>query len=302
MSRVRLAPPHHRRPLLQTTEKGRRDVAVSHGNDDLYRSVGESRRRMAESLPHIGAVELQSVHEVIAQRRPTRQFVGRQSPPTAGGGHAASDSQTGRDELREQREMKDRDVPRMGSLAQGEAKVGEPSGAVHPSPQGGVLERRTRNGGEARQAAGEERTGDRFPALDGPPVVPDEMNRRVGADLGDNRSHVLDQHGQRCIPTAGAGRPSRPHRGRRRPRRGTHWWPSVAPRAPRRHWCRESREPATRWVTLAHPVRSRPGPPRSRGPGARRPRRLCIRLLGSHRGRCTTGGPRAPLRPSGRID
>ena len=169
--------------------------------------------------------------------------------------------------------MKERDVPRMRSLAQGEAKVGEPSGAVPPSPQGGVLERRTRNGGEARDAAGEERTGDRFPALDGPPVVTDEMNRRVRADLGDDRSHVLDQHGQRVIRLLVAERPSRPRRGRRRPRRGTRWWPRVAPRAPRRHWCRESREPATRWVARVHPVRSRPGPPRSRGPGARRPRR-----------------------------
>ena len=48
--------------------------------------------------------------------------------------------QAGGDELREQREMKERDVPRTRGLAHGEAQVGEPPGAVPSCPQGGVLE------------------------------------------------------------------------------------------------------------------------------------------------------------------
>ena len=157
MSRIRLAPPHRRRPVLQAIEKGRGDVAVSHGNDDLHRRFGVPGCGMAESLTDIGAIELQSVCDVKRPRRPSRRLAGALSPPTQGIGQATVGSHAAGDEFREQREMKGRDVPRMGGLAHRDAQVVEVPGTVPARPQGGMIERRARNGSEARDSPGEAR-------------------------------------------------------------------------------------------------------------------------------------------------
>ncbi len=57
MTRVHIAPPHHRRPCFEAVEKSRCDVAVLLGHDDLHRDLGVANYGMPEALPHVGAVE-----------------------------------------------------------------------------------------------------------------------------------------------------------------------------------------------------------------------------------------------------
>ncbi|ABA52884.1 hypothetical protein BURPS1710b_A2521 [Burkholderia pseudomallei 1710b] len=190
-------------PAVEAAGEGGRHVPVVARHDDLHGRLRIALARPAGALDEIRAVELEAV-QAVAQL--IRIGIGDDALGSAQPQRPQLRAAQSPHELGHERQMEERDVPRFERLPQIERR------AKH------MVEARPRDRRIRRQPPLDGRIGGRFPALNRPPVVADEVKRPVAArHVGDGKQ-ILREYGQlvvgaplRCVGRARAAHVVRDH-------------------------------------------------------------------------------------------